>query len=115
MTDRFLHELRAALKDSKTEGRAMYLIGAMRFVQLKVYPMDRIAETADFLKECGECFQEAHSLRLKHAFAELFAELLAPVAEVRWTSWLGRDSERDGGGGGGGAGAAGQIRWARYR
>ena len=45
--------------------------------------MDRIADSADFLKECGECFQESHSLRLKHSFAQLFIELLAPIAEVR--------------------------------
>jgi len=44
--------------------------------------MDRIGESADFLKECGNCFLESHSLRLKHAFAALFVDLLAPIAEV---------------------------------
>jgi hypothetical protein len=61
-----------------TRGVHLWCLG----VSGQVYPMERISEAADFLKECGDCFQDSHSLRLKHAFAELFIALLSPIAEV---------------------------------
>jgi len=80
VSDKFKSELRAAseMKESKVE----LLIRSMRFLKLKLYPMEALEDTAEFLQECSNFFQNAHSIKIKHAFAEVFVELLDPIAAV---------------------------------
>ena len=47
--------------------------------------MDALEETAEFLQIIGEFFSNAHSVRIKHAYSEVFVELLEPIAAVRFT------------------------------
>ncbi|KAG0357861.1 Cell morphogenesis protein PAG1 [Gamsiella multidivaricata] len=47
-----------------------------------LYPMDCLEETADFLQSCAGFFKMARGIRIKHAYAELFVQLLTPVAKV---------------------------------
>lgn len=44
--------------------------------------MDALEETADFLQSCSEFFQNSHAVKIKHAYAEVFAQLLEPIASV---------------------------------
>ena len=44
--------------------------------------MEKLEETVHFLKVCGESFLESHSLKLKHAFAVTFVDILEPIAAV---------------------------------
>ena len=44
--------------------------------------MDALEETAEFLQTCAEIFSNTHSQKIKHAFADVFVELLEPVAAV---------------------------------
>jgi hypothetical protein len=55
--------------------------------------MDALEETADFLQICANFFNNSHSARVKHAYAEVFVELLEPVAciataEVNVPAWM---------------------------
>jgi hypothetical protein len=45
--------------------------------------MDCLDDTADFLQSCAGFFKLARGIRIKHAYAELFVQLLTPVAKVR--------------------------------
>lgn len=44
--------------------------------------MDALEDTAEFLQRCAEFFQNVHSIKIKHAYAEVFAQLLEPIASV---------------------------------
>ena len=98
VSDRFLTEInkQGSLKEAKVE----LLIRSMRFLKLKVrafdffsqekiYPMNELEETADFLKVCAESFQDSHTIKVKHAFAQSFIDMLEPIAAV-WMSFINR-------------------------
>ncbi|OUM68331.1 hypothetical protein PIROE2DRAFT_39268 [Piromyces sp. E2] len=81
VSDKFKSELNKAvtvMKESKVE----LLIHSMRFLKLKLYPMEALEDTAEFLQVCSNFFQSAHSIKIKHAYAEVFVELLDPIAAV---------------------------------
>jgi len=44
--------------------------------------MEALEDTAEFLQVCSNFFQSAHSIKVKHAYAEVFVELLDPIAAV---------------------------------
>jgi hypothetical protein len=83
VTDRFLSEInkQVAAKEAKLE----ILIRSMRFLKLKIYPMENLEETADFLRVISDSFQESHSVKIKHAFAQVFVDLLEPLVAVSHT------------------------------
>ncbi|KAI9333471.1 cell morphogenesis N-terminal-domain-containing protein [Obelidium mucronatum] len=67
-------------------------IRAMRFLKLKIYPMDCLEETAEFLMIFANFFVNSHNPKIKHAYCDLFVELLEPVvavatAEVNLPTW----------------------------
>ncbi|KAJ3319284.1 Cell morphogenesis protein PAG1, partial [Blyttiomyces sp. JEL0837] len=68
----------SAVRDLKVE----LLIRCMRYLSLKIYPQDALDETATFLQIFAEKFHDSHNARIKHAYAELFIELLEPIAAV---------------------------------
>ncbi|KAF9585887.1 Cell morphogenesis protein PAG1, partial [Lunasporangiospora selenospora] len=87
VSDRFIAELEkyktgAPVKDKDRELRMEMLIRGMRYLNLKLYPMDCLEETADFLQSCAGFFKLSRGIRIKHAYAELFVQLLTPVAKV---------------------------------
>ncbi|KAI8602189.1 cell morphogenesis N-terminal-domain-containing protein [Dissophora ornata] len=87
VSDRFIAELEkyktgVPVKDKERELRMEMLIRGMRYLNLKLYPMDSLEETADFLQSCAGFFKMARGVRIKHAYAELFVQLLTPVAKV---------------------------------
>ncbi|KAF9151583.1 Cell morphoproteinsis protein PAG1 [Linnemannia schmuckeri] len=87
VSDRFIAELEkyktgAPVKDKEVELRMEMLIRGMRYLNLKLYPMDCLDDTADFLQSCAGFFKLARGIRIKHAYAELFVQLLTPVAKV---------------------------------
>ncbi|KAF8987696.1 Cell morphoproteinsis protein PAG1 [Haplosporangium bisporale] len=87
VSDRFIAELEkykvgASVKDKDRELRMEMLIRGMRYLNLKLYPENCLEETADFLQSCAGFFKMARGIRIKHAYAELFVQLLTPVAKV---------------------------------
>ncbi|KAJ3194719.1 Cell morphogenesis protein PAG1 [Irineochytrium annulatum] len=94
VSDRFVSEISELSRASSVrELKLELIIRSMRFLKLKIYPMESLEETADFLGICSEFFDKSHSQRIKHAYAEVLAELLEPVAsvaqaEVNLPAWM---------------------------
>ncbi|KAJ3416925.1 hypothetical protein HDV05_007983 [Chytridiales sp. JEL 0842] len=93
VSDRFVSEISELSKYAAKEAKLEMMIRCMRFLKIKIYPMDVLEETADFLQICATFFNNSHSARIKHAYADVFYELLEPVssiatAEVNVPSWM---------------------------
>ena len=86
VTDKFIQELSNNNSATMKETKAEMLIKCMRFLKLKIYPMDSLEETADFLHILSEFFANAHNVRVKNAYADVLVDLLEPIAAVRWGS-----------------------------
>ncbi|KAJ3185369.1 Cell morphogenesis protein PAG1 [Gaertneriomyces sp. JEL0708] len=88
---RFVAELSRA--SAKQESKLELLIRSMRYLKLKIYPMDALEDSVEFLQTCAELFTNAHSTRLKHAYAEVFVGLMEGIAavataEVNLPTWM---------------------------
>ncbi|KAF9235809.1 cell morphogenesis N-terminal-domain-containing protein [Melanogaster broomeanus] len=95
VTDRFLNELAPVMHghvakdlDTKFEN----LVKGLRYVQIKVWPPEAFEEGAEFMESLAKCFEKAHGLRFKIAFAETLTRLLHPIgktaqAEVNHPQW----------------------------
>ncbi|KAG6334469.1 hypothetical protein ID866_4617 [Astraeus odoratus] len=95
VTDRFLNELAPVTSghitkdlDTKFEN----LVKGLRYVQLKVWPLEAFEEGAEFMEFLAKSFENAHGLRFKIAFAETLTRLLHPIgktaqAEVNYPLW----------------------------
>ncbi|ORY44459.1 hypothetical protein BCR33DRAFT_850552 [Rhizoclosmatium globosum] len=83
----------ATIKDPNQQALKLDIcIRAMRFLKLKIYPMDCLEETAEFLMIFAGFFVNTHNPKIKHAYCDLFVELLEPVvavatAEVNLPTW----------------------------
>ena len=64
------------------EGRLEIMVRSMRFLKMKMFPMDALEESAELLQTLAELFQDTHSARIKTAYAELFVSLLDGVAGI---------------------------------
>ncbi|KAJ2359295.1 Cell morphogenesis protein PAG1 [Coemansia sp. RSA 2618] len=84
MSDRFIAELeRIPMVSSGSDERIVELLHNMRFIKLRVYPIDALEESSAFLLSCAKFYSRTSgSLRLKHAWATLLTELLMPMAAV---------------------------------
>ncbi|KAJ2142488.1 Cell morphogenesis protein PAG1, partial [Coemansia sp. RSA 678] len=84
MSDRFIAELeRIPMVSSGSDERIVELLHNMRFIRLRVYPIDALEESSAFLLSCAKFYSRTSgSLRLKHAWASLLTELLMPMAAV---------------------------------
>ncbi|KAL9557808.1 hypothetical protein MBANPS3_001199 [Mucor bainieri] len=95
VSDRFIAELEKYNSQTimkERQGHMEMLIKGMRYLKIKIYPVDALEETADFLSSCASFFKNAHGAKVKHAYAKLFIQLLLPiagvaVAEVNFPSW----------------------------
>ncbi|KAG1472307.1 hypothetical protein G6F56_001617 [Rhizopus delemar] len=85
VSDRFIAELEKYNNQTIMKERQSHmemLIKGMRYLKIKLYPVDALEETADFLCSCAGFFKDAHGAKVKHAYAALFIQLLLPIAEV---------------------------------
>ncbi|KAG0168637.1 Cell morphogenesis protein PAG1 [Apophysomyces sp. BC1034] len=85
VSDRFIAELEKYNNQTIMKERQSHmemLIEGMRYLKIKIYPLDALEETADFLSSCASFFKNAHGAKVKHAYAKLFVQLLLPIAEV---------------------------------
>ncbi|KAJ2794615.1 Cell morphogenesis protein PAG1, partial [Coemansia helicoidea] len=87
MSDRFIAELERipmiSSGSSAGDERTVVLLHNMRFIRLRVFPVDALDESAAFLLSCAKFYSRTSgSLRLKHAWATLLTELLMPMAAV---------------------------------
>ncbi|KAJ2733635.1 Cell morphogenesis protein PAG1 [Coemansia sp. BCRC 34962] len=84
MSDRFIAELeRIPMVSSGSDERIVVLLHNMRFLRLRVFPIDALEESSAFLLSCAKFYSRTSgSLRLKHAWATLLTELLMPMAAV---------------------------------
>ncbi|KAI9261393.1 cell morphogenesis N-terminal-domain-containing protein [Phascolomyces articulosus] len=95
VSDRFIAELEKYNSQTIMKERQSHmemLIRGMRFLKIKIYPLDALEETADFLSSCASFFRNAHGAKVKHSYAKLFVQLLLPiagvaVAEVNFPAW----------------------------
>lgn len=81
VSDRFIKELSPASmpKESKIE----MLLRCMRYIDLKIYPMDALEESADFLQILADFFKNSPlNSSAKFRYAELFVDLLEPIAAI---------------------------------
>ncbi|KAG9307250.1 hypothetical protein G9A89_017078 [Geosiphon pyriformis] len=98
VSDRFIAELEQygklhpnVLKEH--ESKITMLISGIRYLRLKIYPEDALIETADFLQSLAGFLKVANGARIKHAYADLFVQLLVPIAgvanaEVNFPAWV---------------------------
>ncbi|RCH88198.1 Cell morphoproteinsis protein PAG1, partial [Rhizopus stolonifer] len=85
VSDRFIAELEKYNSQTimkERQGHMEMLIKGMRYLKIKIYPVDALEETADFLSSCASFFKNAHGAKVKHTYARLFTQLLLPIAEV---------------------------------
>ncbi|KAJ2723932.1 Cell morphogenesis protein PAG1 [Coemansia sp. Benny D115] len=84
MSDRFIAELeRIPMVSGGNDERIVLLLHNMRFLRLRVFPIDALEESSAFLLSCAKFYSRTSgSLRLKHAWATLLTELLMPMAAV---------------------------------
>eukprot|EP01137_Pigoraptor_chileana_P001834 Opistho-2@39950 len=76
---RFLTEIHQSLPPQTL----VNLVSGMKFIKLKMFPMPSLEESCKFMQECTDYFVQLKKCpEIKRAFAELFVELLIPVASV---------------------------------
>ncbi|XP_043929165.1 protein furry homolog isoform X3 [Protopterus annectens] len=56
------------------------LIVGMKFFRIKMYPVEDLEASFQFMQECAQYFLEVKDKDIKHALAGLFVEILVPVA-----------------------------------
>ncbi|KAL7750630.1 Cell morphogenesis protein PAG1 [Sorochytrium milnesiophthora] len=93
VSDRYVAELeRLVSVNMLREGRVEHIILGMRYLRIKIYPMDALEETAEFLESVGNFFMASNDASVRQAFIELFQSLIAPTcaimtAEVNLPTW----------------------------
>jgi hypothetical protein len=77
---RFMQEYR---ENATTSDILLNIIVGLKFIRIKLYPVDELEESFMFLQECGMLFLEKNlDKEVKYAFAAIFVEILIPVAAV---------------------------------
>ncbi|WPH04646.1 putative cell morphogenesis protein [Acrodontium crateriforme] len=88
VTGRFVKDLELAQKrlsikglaEPKLASRTALLIQSMRWLKVRSHPAEAWERSCDFLQTLARFFAEVHGRTMKHAYAELFEQLLLPVA-----------------------------------
>ncbi|KAK3716197.1 Cell morphogenesis protein PAG1 [Vermiconidia calcicola] len=88
VADRFIVDLEKAqkklsikgLSDPKLASKTALLVQSMRWLRVRSYPEDAWEHSCDMLQLLAKFFAEVHGRPMKHAYAELFEQLLLPVA-----------------------------------
>ncbi|KAK9472091.1 cell morphogenesis N-terminal-domain-containing protein [Dipodascopsis tothii] len=83
---RFIAELDRPARDAtlskEAETNTQLLIYGMRYLKLKVYPMDALDSSAEFLESIANYFVLSQGQTVKQAFSEILEQLLLPIAGV---------------------------------
>ncbi len=83
VSDQFVADLerdKARHVSREREGHVELVIQGMRYLQLRIYPLDALEDSADFLNSIATFFGNAHGQRIKHAYANTLNRLLLPLA-----------------------------------
>ncbi|KAL5246752.1 hypothetical protein ACHWQZ_G018834 [Mnemiopsis leidyi] len=76
---KFKREINQAYYTTQT---IINFINGMRFIKLKLYPIEALQASFEFMQELGEFFLDAKEKETRHSYAGLITALLVPVAAV---------------------------------
>ena len=79
ISDRFIAELKLAGND---ELKWLTILGCMRHIRLRVYPMEAIEDSADFLQALSEQLANSTSAKAITSLCDLIIHILEPVAKI---------------------------------
>lgn len=84
VADEFMAELEkyTGTIPKEKELNVQLVIHGMKYLKVKVYPMDALDESAEFLLSLGKFFTLINNSTVKVAYAQVFCDLLLPVAET---------------------------------
>lgn len=83
VTDRFLADLQHIHAASKeTEPRVEQLIRGMRWIVIRVFPMEAFEEAAELMESLAGIFEATQSSRLRSALAVTINQIISPIALV---------------------------------
>ena len=88
VSDKFIKDLEKAQKrlsikgvaDPKLASKTSRLVYSMRWLKVRSYPEEAWDHSCDMLQLLAKFFAEVHGRLMKHAYAELFEQLLLPIA-----------------------------------
>ena len=88
VVDRFIRDLEKAQRRLSIKGMAeprlaaktAMLVQSMKWLKVRSYPEDAWEHSCDMLQLLAKFFAEVHGRTMKHAYAELFEQLLLPIA-----------------------------------
>lgn len=80
MGEAFLREVKSSRLDTV---QLANLIVNMRHLRIKLFPVADLEGCFHVLQKSADLFIATKKVELKHAWSQLFVELLLPVAEVR--------------------------------
>ncbi|PRT56190.1 Cell morphogenesis protein PAG1 [Wickerhamiella sorbophila] len=82
--DRFLSELEKLPKvvDSSREQQVVFLIQAMKYLQLSIYPEDSLEESAYFLESIVKFLSKTQNAVLRDQYATVLCTMFEPIANV---------------------------------
>ncbi|ANB14404.1 Tao3p [Sugiyamaella lignohabitans] len=82
--DRFIAELEKvpSVISKEQEPHILLLINGMKYLKLKIYPMDALEESAEFIESLGKFFSRSNSTPVKIAYSEALSQILLPLAGV---------------------------------
>ncbi|KAJ8098254.1 cell morphogenesis N-terminal-domain-containing protein [Lipomyces tetrasporus] len=97
VSDRFIAELEKlkgeANVSKEQEVNVQLIIHGMKYLKLKVYPMDAFEDSADFMESISKFFAMSHGQRIKQAYCDVMNQLLLSIAgvvtaEVNHPTWV---------------------------
>ncbi|KAK9314481.1 cell morphogenesis N-terminal-domain-containing protein [Lipomyces starkeyi] len=97
VSDRFIAELEKIKGEAniskEQEINVQLIIHGMKYLKLKVYPMDAFEDSADFFESISKFFSMSHGQRIKQAYCDVMNQLLLPIAgvvtaEVNHPTWV---------------------------
>ncbi|KAK9237042.1 cell morphogenesis N-terminal-domain-containing protein [Lipomyces kononenkoae] len=97
VSDRFIAELEKikgeASISKEQEINVQLIIHGMKYLKLKVYPMDAFEDSTDFFESISKFFALCHGQRIKQAYCDVINQLLLPIAgvvtaEVNHPTWV---------------------------
>ncbi|KAK9369434.1 cell morphogenesis N-terminal-domain-containing protein [Lipomyces kononenkoae] len=97
VSDRFIAELEKVKGEAniskEQEINVQLIVHGMKYLKLKVYPMDAFEDSADFFESISKFFALCHGQRIKQAYCDVINQLLLPIAgvvtaEVNHPTWI---------------------------
>ncbi|CAN6632790.1 cell morphogenesis protein PAG1 [Trichomonascus vanleenenianus] len=94
--DRFIAELEkipATQLSKEKEVSTQLVIHGMRYLKMRLYPMDMLEESANFLESLAKFFSRTQNMTIKLAYMEVISQILLPIpgvatAELNHPTWV---------------------------